>query len=254
MCLVVLAVGMHRDFPLIMLGNRDEFHARPTAPMHWWARPRILAGRDLEAGGTWLGVTRTGRVATVTNYRDPDQPTASRSRGLLVTRALTSDPADFRRHLEDQARDYGGYNLLWSDPQGDCWYHSNRRDQAPGRLPPGVYGLSNGVLDTPWPKLKRAREALREAIAADCLSEAGCFAILADRRVPADKTLPRTGVSLEWERLLSTAFIVSAEYGTRSSTLVMVRRNGRVSVEERGFDPAGRQVTGRSYWFPCTPA
>ncbi|MCP1676360.1 uncharacterized protein with NRDE domain [Natronocella acetinitrilica] len=248
MCLVGLAVDMHPDFPVVLLGNRDEFHQRPTRAMHWWRAPRILAGRDLQAGGSWLAFAPDGRFATVTNYRDPDQGPAARSRGALVTQALSMDSQAFHRHLIEQGGAYGGYNLLWSDGEG-CWYHSNRLDDVPRRLSRGVYGLSNGVLDTPWPKVAALKEALAEALETDTLSSSGCFGLLRDPRRPPDGSLPDTGVSLEWERLLSSAFIVSQAYGTRSSSAMIQRRNGRITVEERGFDPEGRETGRRLFRF-----
>lgn len=244
MCLVALAVNAHPDFPLVLLGNRDEFHARPALPMHWWREPGILAGRDLTAGGTWLGVTAKGRFATITNYRDPDQEKSPRSRGELAVRALTTPRDAFLEHLERNADQYGGYNLLWGGNNA-CWYHSNRAGAPVRRLSPGVYGLSNGLLDTPWPKVEAARAALAETLDTGTLCDTGCFGVLSDRRQPPDSRLPATGVSLDWERLLAPAFIVSDAYGTRASTVLVMRRNGLINVEERCFDAAG-QRTGRS--------
>ncbi len=245
MCLLTFAVDVHPGYPLVVVGNRDEFHERPTLPMHWWRAPRLLAGVDQRAGGSWLGLTRDGGFATITNFRDPEQhkPVAP-SRGGLVVRALTEPQADIEAHLHHRGNDYNGFNLLWS--RGGRMYYYNNQDGEPVRpLPPGVYGLSNGVLDTPWPKLIRVREGLenllgrRGELAVDTLYE-----LMADRWMPANGGLPDTGVGAEWERLLASPFICHPRYGTRSTSVVLVRRNGIATVGERTFGPDGN-ITDR---------
>lgn len=243
MCLVLLAWRGHTKYPCVIAANRDELHARPTAAAHWWqSHPAILAGRDLSAGGTWLGVTRTGRFAALTNYRDPQQRRApAPSRGELVTSVLLSedDVAQSLDKLRAVGADYNGFNLLFSDGRRLAVYESVVGE---GReLGPGIYGLSNHLLDTPWPKVQAAKSrmasALRESAGAEPLLE-----LLRDDRAAPDAELPRTGVSLEWERLLSSAFIRGPDYGTRCSTVVRVDESGAACFDEWTWDAAGEQT------------
>jgi uncharacterized protein with NRDE domain len=242
MCLVLIALDFHPDYSLILAANRDEFYDRPTASAAFWAdAPSVLAGRDLKAGGTWLGIDRQGRLAAVTNYRQGErEPPAPRSRGRLVSEFLTED-TDAREHIErvhSEANLYNGFNLIAGDA-GGFFYYSNREGRVRS-LPPGVYGLSNHLLDTPWPKVastKSAFGALLKEGAAELTEE--LFALLSDRNRPADSLLPSTGIGREWERLLSSAFIASDDYGTRSSTVILVRRDGHIVFAERNFGPRG---------------
>jgi uncharacterized protein with NRDE domain len=245
MCLILLAFDSHPEYRLIVAANRDEFYDRPTAPAAFWAdAPSVLAGRDLKAGGTWLGIDRRGRFAAVTNYRQGErEPDAARSRGHLASDYLTTE-IDPRAHLERVVADaqlYNGFNLLAGDA-GQLLYFSNREGRV-RELVPGVYGLSNHLLDTDWPKVaatKRALLALLEKNATELVP--ALFGLLDDGRQAADHLLPATGVSPEWERLLSAAFIVSADYGTRSSTVLLVGRDRVVFIERafsRGGVPAG---------------
>ncbi|ALC18273.1 hypothetical protein DSOUD_3559 [Desulfuromonas soudanensis] len=240
MCLILLAYRSHPDYPLILAANRDEFYDRPTAPARFWPEsPRLLAGRDLRRGGTWLGVTRDGRWSAVTNVREADRTmTGGRSRGELVKGFLAGEesPEDFLSQLNAEAGTYPGFNLLAGTPE-NLWYLSNRVDGV-RLLSPGLYGLSNALLDTPWPKVVRCRRALASALALSGSSlEADLFALLADRNVPPDSELPDTGFGLPWERLLSPPFILSPAYGTRSSTVLMVSGDGQASLIERTFSP-----------------
>lgn len=248
MCLLVAAYDAHPDYHLVLVGHRDEFHARPTAPLGWWADvPGILAGRDLEAGGTWLGVSRLGWVSVVTNIRLPDsaKPGAP-SRGLLIPQFLRSDAssADFVSRLSAGAAAYSGFNLLAYD--GSQLAHcANLPATAATSLPPGVYGLSNAALDTPWPKLSRVRARVESVLCAGRALPEALFAALQDRQSAPDEDLPDTGIGPDLERLLSAPFIVSPDYGTRCTTLVLVGRDGGVRVEERRYSPAG-ETTGRT--------
>ncbi len=249
MCLILLALDAHPEFRLVVAANRDEFHQRPTAPAAFWAdAPAILAGRDLQAGGTWLGIDRRGRFAAVTNYRQGQrEPAASRSRGHLVRDFLMSSeqPYEFLRGIQREAGQYNGFNLLAGDHRTLCYF--SNREGVPRVLTRGIYGLSNHLLDTSWPKVSAGKTAL------DALLRRGepelteeLLALLADRTRPPDDQLPRTGLDPEWERLLSSAFIASDEYGTRSSTVVLVSRDGRARFVERSFSPAGAAgVTNR---------
>jgi uncharacterized protein with NRDE domain len=242
MCLVLIALNSHPNYSLIVAANRDEFYDRPTAPAVFWAdAPSVLAGRDLKAGGTWLGIDRRGRFAAVTNYRQGQRERpATRSRGGLVSDFLTSD-IDARDHFERVQSDaalYSGFNLIAGGAR-ELLYYSNREGRARS-LPPGVYGLSNHLLDTAWPKVTSTKSRLTALLngSASGLS-AGLFALLSDRSRPTDDLLPSTGVEPEWERLLSSAFIASDDYGTRSSTVVLAGRDAGIIFIERSFGRRG---------------
>ena len=248
MCLIAIAWKARDDLPLIVAANRDEWRDRPAEPARWWTdHPEILAGRDLQAGGTWMGVTRGGRFAAVTNFRDPsDKRSTARSRGELVTQFLLSreKPAPFLAGLAARARDYNGFNLIVGDGT-ELWYFGSREGTARA-IAPGVHGLSNHLLDEPWPKVVRARmtmeSALHEADPAPRL-----FAMLADGEGAPDKALPSTGVGIAWERRLASPLITGADYGTRASTVLTISREGAIGFEERTLADDG-SVTGRAQW------
>jgi uncharacterized protein with NRDE domain len=246
-CLIAFAWQAHADYPLIVAGNRDEFFARPTASADWSADGRTLAGKDLKGGGTWMGVSRDGRFAALTNYRDPPafRPDAP-SRGELVDRVLreASMDATLRDIAKTSAR-FNGFNLLaarWrpDDDANGLWIVSSSVASRPAPVAPGIHGLSNAVLDTPWPKVNRAVDGMREALATspdtDTLVER-LFALLTDDAIVPDVRLPRTGVSLEFERALSATFIRMPGYGTRSSTVLIVDRRGHETFVERRCEP-----------------
>jgi uncharacterized protein with NRDE domain len=253
MCLILLAVGAHPDCPLVIAANRDEYHGRPTAPAAFWPdAPVLLAGRDLEGGGSWFGVTRAGRFAAVTNYRDLAAHRPGRSsRGELVRSFLTGDitPADYLALVGSDRHRYNDFNLLCGLLPGPLFWYSNRA-AASQDLPAGVHGLANHLLDTPWPKVAGGKAELAQLLVAPPadLAEA-LFALLADRGLPPDRHLPRTGVGLARERLLAPRFIVSPTYGTRSSTTLIVRQDGTVQFRERSFDPAGEPTGTVLYEF-----
>jgi uncharacterized protein with NRDE domain len=242
MCLVLVALDSHPEYSLVLAANRDEFYDRPTAPAGFWSEALgVLGGRDLKAGGTWLGIDRRGRVAAVTNYRQGQRESvAPRSRGHLVSEFLTgeTEAAEYMDRVSRGAELYNGFNLLAGDANG-MFYYSNRG--GPTRLlEPAIYGLSNHLLDTAWPKVtatKTAFDALLKSRAPDLT--ANLFTLLANRALAGDEQLPSTGVSQEWERLLSSAFIASDHYGTRSTTVVLMGRDGRATFVERSFGPGG---------------
>lgn len=244
MCLILFAYHMHPEYKLVLVGNRDEFYKRPTRPLGFWQdHPHILAGRDLEGGGTWLGVTRTGRIAAITNYRDPAPlKTGAPSRGLILAHYLASSPPAhvYLNEISKEGHHYNGFNLLMADAKG-LYYYSNR-GQAAVKLPPGLYGLSNHLLDTAWPKVtwgKRRLEALVRG--KNGVEIESFFRLLTDRTVPPRERLPDTGVGPKWERLLAPMFIASRTYGTRSSSLLFVSHAGRISFAERTYPvPPGR--------------
>lgn len=251
MCLILLAWQVHPDYPLVVAANRDEFLSRRTAAADFWDdAPDVLAGRDLQAGGTWLGVTRDGRFAALTNYRDPARVKASApSRGELVSRFLTGSlsPPEYLAELAAVAGAYNGFNLLFGDADS-LWCFSNC-GEGERRLDPGVYGLSNHLLDTPWPKVARGKSALGAALQA-LPDEAPLLALLRDDRIAPDEVLPRTGLSMEWERLLSAAFIRSPEYGTRSATVLLRDRTGMVRFVEQTFLKDAAAGERRELAFP----
>src|SRR6185436_979199 len=244
MCLLVLAWKHHPRYRLILAGNRDEFHDRPAAPLNWWHDdPRILGGRDLKAQGTWLGVARSGRFGVVTNYRDLKAPVdGAPSRGLLVPRFLTgaTSPKEFLDDLRGAAPRYSGFNLLVGGTRS-LYYFSNRGPNTPTALTPGVYGLSNHLLDTPWPKLARTRERFTALLSQSEIAPEDLFTMLADREQASAADLPSTGLPEDWERVVSAPFIVNERYGTRCSSVLFVERNGRTVLQERRFDAAGVQ-------------
>jgi uncharacterized protein with NRDE domain len=251
MCLLLIAINQHPSYPWIIAANRDEYHDRPTAPAAWWEdQPDLLAGRDLSAGGTWMGITRQGRFAALTNYREPHcvYPRGP-SRGLLVTDFLTgsASPEAYLTTIAARDRRYNGFNLVVGNIQSGLFYYGNRgchsgdAGSLPMRLAPGLYGLSNHRLDTPWPKVLRGK-----ALLADCLGTSGAaldtslLKALSDMTQPADTQLPDTGVGLAWERILAPLFINSAHYGTRSCSVVRLDRQAHLNFVERTLPQPGK--------------
>lgn len=252
MCLAAVALDLSRRFPLVIAANRDEYHDRPAARLGWWRPhadgPEILAGRDLSAGGTWLGLNATGRLALLTNIRDPSRndPKAP-TRGDIPTRWLTTDQPPDRFWVRTSLSGHNGFNLIAADfSRGECYWMCNRSAYAQ-RLEKGLFGLSNGLLDEPWPKVTRLKQNLAEALAqhedgglsTEAFSQALLGALASRIRAPDDE-LPHTGVGLDLERTLSPAFIRSADgrYGTRCSTVIITERVGRnlvTQVWERSF-------------------
>jgi uncharacterized protein with NRDE domain len=252
MCLVLLVWRMHPQYPCLVAANRDEFHARPTAAAEWWPdRPQILAGRDLEAGGTWLGITRSGRFAALTNYRDPqrrraqpadaDPDALTPSRGTLVTSLLdsTAGVPEGLAYLHGLRADFNPFNMIFSDGERLGIYESAAG--AGRELGPGIYGLSNHLLDTPWPKVENAKTRLASALL-ELTDTAPLLELLRDDLPASDERLPQTGVGLEWERLLSSAFVRSPDYGTRCSTIIRIEREGRAYFEEWSWDSEGADI------------
>lgn len=252
MCLLVFSWKHHPRYRLILAGNRDEFHDRAAAPLNWWQDdPRILGGRDLKAGGAWLGVARSGRFGVVTNYRDLQAPIeGAPTRGNLVPRFLTSatSPKEFLDDLRGAAPRYSGFNLLVGGSRA-LYYFSNRGPNAPAALGPGVYGLSNHLLDTPWSKLSRTKERFTRLLAQPDVSAESLFDILSDREPAAAEHLPSTGLPPDWERVVSAPFIVNDSYGTRCSSVLLVERNGRTILQERRFDAQGVQTGASRFEF-----
>jgi uncharacterized protein with NRDE domain len=238
MCLIVFAWRPDHAQPLIVAANRDEFYARPSLPLAQWPEaPHVYAGRDLEAGGTWLGLGANGRFAALTNIRDPHRPPGRKSRGELVAGFLTGDVSidDYLTDVVARSPEYGGFNLLVGN-KNELW-HFNARATEAVMLPPGIYGLSNAGLDTPWPKLLRAKAALSEVL--DDPQPQALLALLSDAQTAPFAELPDTGVGLATETLLSSVFIASQSYGTRASTALIVQADGARQMVERSFGPYG---------------
>lgn len=241
MCIVLFQWQPDSDTPLILAANRDEFHARPAEAARW--RGDIFCGLDLRAGGTWLGVSRDGRFATVTNYREPleQQQPGNLSRGDLPLGFLqgTLSPQDYCQQVAKHQGDYGPFNLLVGDRRS-LWYLGNK-GAAPQAVTPGLHGLSNGLMDMPWPKVERGKALLQKAIDTHA-DEDALLAILRDQQRPEPDELPDTGVPHEMERLLSSIFIVSPAYGTRASTLLKLAAKGEPWVSEYNWTPDGVSV------------
>lgn len=240
MCLIILAIAACENYPLVVAANRDEFFARPTAPAEFWPGTDLLAGRDLRQGGSWFGVTRQGRLAMITNVRTPRVEVSGASRGHLVRDYLlsASSAESFMGFLESTGDSYPGFNLVFGTLD-QLWFASNR-SACQGPLPAGIHGLSNASLNTPWPKVEQGRAGLKAILESpgDRLPER-IFALLDDRTPAADELLPKTGVSLEWERALSAGFIRYLNYGTRVSTVLLVDRQRQGQFIERGFAADG---------------
>jgi uncharacterized protein with NRDE domain len=235
MCLILFAWRQHRDYPLILIANRDEYYARPTRDAHWWDETAVFAGRDLEAGGTWLGINRRGRLAAVTNVREAGgMKPGKKSRGALTQSFLSGDatPEAFLQELTPNDRDYAGFNLLLGDAEG-FWFYSNR-DHGIRSIDPGVYGISNGTFDEPWPKLSSGKQELSAMLDGE-ITAADLMQVLTDHRVAEDHELPQTGVSLDIERMLSSRFIRSPEYGTRACSVVTISTNKQISFSEQNY-------------------
>lgn len=255
MCLIFVAWKQHPNYRLVVAANRDEFYSRSTAPADYWEQaPEVLGGRDLEAGGTWLGVTNTNRFAALTNYRGGEIKAADApTRGRLVSDFLCSQsaPADYLRTLATEADAYNGFNLLAGDHEKLHWY-SNYGGE-PLELNAGTYGVSNHLLDTPWPKVVRGKKAFAELLNAKPINIEAMFDLLADRQLARDASLPETGVGLERERALSPIFITTDDYGTRSSTVLLVGSSGGVEFHERTHEPGTTKISTVTYTYPVEP-
>ncbi len=252
MCLILLAWHAHPDFPLVVAANRDEHFSRPTETARFWpGASSLLAGRDVQAGGTWLGITREGRFAALTNYREPENGSIiseTSSRGRLVSNFLsgTQSAADYLANLAAHSGDYRAFNLLCGTLTDGLLHYSNRAEAPESTvmqpLAPGIYGLSNSLLDVSWPKVADGKSAMARALAQLPRNEA-LFRLLRDETMHDDAKLPRTGVSLEWERVLSAAFVRAPHYGTRSSTVLTFDRRDYITFDEQTFQANTSPVT-----------
>lgn len=251
MCLILFAYKYHPQYPMILAANRDEYYNRPSDYAKFWKdNPDILGGRDLKKMGTWMGLTRTGRFAAITNYRDPSwEIENAASRGELVSHYLNSNESadEYVKKLQHKSHHYNGFNLIFGDIH-TFMYYSNKTNVIQ-EVKPGIHGLSNHLLDTPWPKVVNGKHMLEDClqhspIQTDCL-----FNVLADTVKPKDKQLPNTGIGTEQERLLSPIFIKSRDYGTRSSTILMIDIKLNVIYKERFLDIKQNNWQEVSYEF-----
>lgn len=244
MCVLLFAWQANPRFALVLAANRDEYYARPAASADFWSdAPQVLAGRDLDKGGTWLGVSATGRFAALTNFRDPRTRKADApSRGALVADYLRGDtaPGAYLASLASNAERYNDFCLITGNRQ-EIWYYASRPNER-RRLEPGIYGLSNHLLDTPWPKIQQGKQRLRTLLGQDP-ADAALFELLRDETGVPDNELPQTGVSLEWERALAPLFVRTPAYGTRCSTLLFMEHQGNTRFLERTFDNGQEKTT-----------
>lgn len=236
MCIILFAYDHHPHYQLLVASNRDEFYNRPTLAADYWSdNPNILAGRDLRGGGTWLGITTTGRFAALTNFRDPSTYTpGAKTRGYLVQNYLSSElpPESYiEKMLAKNA--YNDFNLLLGNI--DSLYYYSNREELIKQVPAGVHGLSNALLNDPWPKVNKGKKNLSKILESEDIEIDSLFDMMADREKPDDHELPHTGVGLEKERMLAPAFVMSPSYGTRSTTIILVNRNHQVQFWERSF-------------------
>lgn len=243
MCLCLFALDQHDEYPLVLIANRDEFRKRPAAKADYWLDyPNVLAGRDLQGNGTWLGVSKQGKIAFLTNYRHPDYfNRQGPTRGKLVSNFLVGKEhsADYLNAIENP-KAYNGFNLVCGTFK-ELLYYSNVEDQVK-KIESRYHGLSNAFLNTSWPKVELGKKQLKQAIESDQLDADSLFQILQDKEKPDPELLPDTGVGLELEKMLSPKFINTKDYGTVCSTVVKVHRNGTVHFEERSYDEAGKEI------------
>jgi len=249
MCLLLIAYKRHPNYKLIVAANRDELHERPTEPAHFWTEDNsLLAGKDLKENGTWMGITKNGRFAALTNYRDmssikADAPT----RGKLVSNFLLgkTETADYHKILLTKAKLYNGYNLIIGNVD-NLFYFSNISMEFK-KLEVGIYGLSNHLLDTPWPKVTKAKREFTQILENEQPSEEEIFSLLYDSTKFPKKDLPKTGLSKEMEMLVSPIFTVTEKYGTRSSTVILINNDNTISFTEKSFD-AKKEDFNRSHF------
>jgi uncharacterized protein with NRDE domain len=251
MCLIFIALKQHPQYKLIVAANRDEFYNRKTAPAQFWRdHPDVLGGQDLEAGGTWLGMNKLGKIGMITNYRDPKNidPNAP-SRGHLVSDFLiqNTDPETYMNTVERKGKSYNGFNLITGNVD-QLWYYSNYREGVT-RIEEGLFGLSNHLLETPWPKIIRGKQRMNSVLNSATVNKEEFFDVLYHEDRAGDEALPETGIGLERERALSAMFIKSPGYGTRCSTVILVDQNNTVSFSERVFDLTTFVYTEQNFSF-----
>ena len=251
MCVLFIAVEQHPDYPLIICANRDEFHQRLTKKMHWWTEQNILAGQDLQAGGTWLGLSRDGYFSALTNFRRPDSFDATkRSRGDLVIQALKNDIKQTQQDLLINAHKYNDFNLVFG-PLNELQAFDSVNQQFV-KLDKGFHSVCNGALDDVWPKMALGLQVLETAITNRDVDIETLLSVLTNQTTAEPSTLPNTGVSAILETLLSSIFITSPEYGTRSSAIILQSTTGELCVYEYTYDKTGTIHTQDNFNFSPT--
>jgi len=239
MCLIVFGFDVHPEYKLILAGNRDEFYQRPAIKAQFWDdKPNILGGRDSQAGGTWLAINRDGRFAAITNYRDiPRHDPDAKSRGHIITDYLTGtlNPVDYLHHLHFNREVYNGYNLITGDMNSIA--HYSNYEKKVNVISPGVYGISNALMNTPWFKVDKAKNNFDRLLKTGSVDDESLFSILTDSERAAMSDLPQTGLEPEMEHAVSSVFIKTPDYGSRCSTLLYLKRDGTVRFVERSYDP-----------------
>ena len=255
MCILFFAINKHPDYPVIICANRDEFHHRPTQKMHLWPQANILAGKDLQAGGTWLGLDNAGNFSALTNYRQADKlDRQKKSRGDLVLNALCAQQShlpdqQFAEHLTTAAKEYNGFNLIFG--QLSKLYCFDSINQKLITIDHGFHSICNGALDDIWPKMARGQQQLEQIIGqAKPLDINQLFTVMTDQTQAPFEQLPNTGISQKLEQLLSSIFIISPEYGTRSTTIITVTKNAEAVVYERNYLPSGAVAEQQTFNLP----
>lgn len=257
MCLLTFAYKSHPKYDLILAGNRDEFYKRPTRNAQFWTKenyPDILAGKDLEAGGTWLGVRNDGRWATLTNHRNPSvQKENPPTRGELVLNylKLKTSATHYLKTISPAAEKYNGFNLLLWDRQG--LYHFSNKTKRVSKLRSGVYGLSNALLDTPWPKVTQAKQKMSKIVESETIHKERIFDLLTDQQQAPDEDLPLTGIPKEAERAVSSIFIKTKNYGSRCSTILLIDKKGNIDFTERTYKPGTINIESEQH-YQISPA
>lgn len=238
MCILFIATKQHPDYPVIICANRDEFHQRPSQKMHWWQSNNILAGKDLQAGGTWLGLNKAKQFSALTNYRQPLQfQPDKKSRGELVVNALTSATNEFKQQLSTTSTDYNGFNLIFGELDNLQVFDSVNNIYT--NIDEGFHSICNGALDDIWPKMTLGVEQLKRLITQQTIDIEQLFLLLRDRQIAAKELLPATGLSTDLEELVSSIFITSPDYGTRSSVIILMNQQGNITIFERTYDNSG---------------
>lgn len=255
MCLIIFSWKAHTKYPLVISANRDEFYQRPTSLANTWQDdPALIAGKDLEANGTWMGLSKKGRWSALTNYRSPSEVKKNTpSRGALVKDFLSNgvSPKQYLENIKEEGLDYNGFNLLVGT-ENELWYYSNIEKEVK-EIKPGVYGLSNHLLDTSWPKVELGKKKLKSILKQNSISKEDLFLMMQDTSIPEDELLPATGVGIEWERLLSSMFIESDSYGTRCSTALIMDNKGGYDFAEKSYPNQYNQFKETTKAFRVEP-
>jgi len=252
MCLLLIANNIHPNYKLIVAANRDEFYNRPAQKAAFWKdQPDLLAGKDFEAGGTWLGVTQSGKFSAITNYRDFNRKIKQNAptRGNLTADFLlgNDNPEKYSEMLQEKHTEYNGYNLVYGSIN-ELYYYSNETNLVV-KLEPGLYGLSNALLNSPWPKVTESKKYVSELISSGDVSKEKLFKILADKTTADDDQLPDTGIGPEREKALSSNFIETPQYGTRCSTVILIDKDDKISFTERTFNQNNEQYSDVNFEF-----